>query len=154
MVGQMGRQKASWGKEDIIQKRRKGELKLMRNRGYFGLSWCLRGKESTCQCRRHSRYMLNSWVRKLPWRRKWQPHPVFLPGESHRQRSLADYSPWGGKSQMWLNNNRAGGQGKGLPWQTSSQDCAPNANSTSLIPGQETKIMYATWHNQKYKNEK
>ena len=31
--------------------------------------------------------------RKIPWRRKWQPTPVFLPGESHGQRSLAGYSP-------------------------------------------------------------
>ena len=37
-------------------------------------------------------------VRKIAWRRKWQPTPVFLPGESHRQRSLAGYSPWGYKS--------------------------------------------------------
>ena len=37
------------------------------------------------------------WVRKIPWRRKWQPTPVFLPGKSHRQRSLAGYSPWGPK---------------------------------------------------------
>ena len=36
-------------------------------------------------------------VRKIPWRRKWQPTPVFLPGESHGQRSLAGYSPWGRK---------------------------------------------------------
>ena len=34
---------------------------------------------------------------KIPWRRKWQPTPVFLPGESHGQRSLAGYSPWGRK---------------------------------------------------------
>ena len=33
----------------------------------------------------------------MPWRRKWQPTPVFLPGESHGQRSLAGYSPWGHK---------------------------------------------------------
>ena len=39
---------------------------------------------------------------KIPWRRKWQPTPVFLPGESHRQRSLADYSPRVTKSQTWL----------------------------------------------------
>ena len=31
---------------------------------------------------------------KIPWRRAWQPTPVFLPGESHGQRSLAGYSPW------------------------------------------------------------
>ena len=37
----------------------------------------------------------NSWVVKIPWRRAWQPTPVFLPGESHGQRSLARYSPWG-----------------------------------------------------------
>ena len=34
------------------------------------------------------------WARNIPWRRKWQPTPVFLPGKSHGQRSLADYSPW------------------------------------------------------------
>ena len=34
------------------------------------------------------------WVRKIPWRREWQPTPVFLPGEFPIQRSLAGYSPW------------------------------------------------------------
>ena len=34
------------------------------------------------------------WVRKIPWRRKWRPSPVFLPGEAHGQRSLVGYSPW------------------------------------------------------------
>ena len=51
--------------------------------------WCS-GKESSCQCRR-PRFDL--WVRKIPWRRKWQHIPVFLPGEFHGQRSLADPSP-------------------------------------------------------------
>ena len=37
----------------------------------------------------------NPWVRKIPWRREWQPAPVFLPGESYGQRSLEGYSPWG-----------------------------------------------------------
>ena len=37
------------------------------------------------------------WVWKIPWRRKWQPTPVFLPGESHGQRSLVGYSPRGRK---------------------------------------------------------
>ena len=35
------------------------------------------------------------WVGKMPWRREWQPIPVFLAGESHGQRNLAGYSPWG-----------------------------------------------------------
>ena len=37
------------------------------------------------------------WVRKMRWRREWQPTPVFLPGQSHGQRSLAGYSPRGCK---------------------------------------------------------
>ena len=37
------------------------------------------------------------WIGKFPWRRAWQPTPVFLPGESHGQRSLEGYSPWGDK---------------------------------------------------------
>ena len=37
----------------------------------------------------------NPWVGKIPWRRVWQPTPEFLPGDSHGQRSLAGYSPWG-----------------------------------------------------------
>ena len=42
--------------------------------------------------------MQETWVRKIPWRRKWQPTPAFLPGESHGQRSLVGYSPWGCKA--------------------------------------------------------
>ena len=39
----------------------------------------------------------NPWVREIPWKRKWQPTPVFLPGEFHGQRSLVGYSPRGCK---------------------------------------------------------
>ena len=45
------------------------------------------------------------WVGKIPWRKKWQSTPGLLPGKSHGQRSLIDYSPWGRKdSDMneWL----------------------------------------------------
>ena len=42
------------------------------------------GKNPACQCRRLKRHGFNPWVRKIPWRRTWQPTPVFLPGESHR----------------------------------------------------------------------
>ena len=41
-----------------------------------------RGKEPACQRRRHKRHGFNPWVGKIPWRRAWQPTPVFLPGES------------------------------------------------------------------------
>jgi len=55
------------------------------------------GKEPTCQCRRHKRRGFHPWIRKIPWRRAWQPTPVFLLGESHGQRRLVGYSPWGYK---------------------------------------------------------
>ena len=55
-----------------------------------GLPCCLSGKESTCQCK-DGRF--DPWVGKIPWRREWQPTPVFLPGEYHEQRSLVGYSP-------------------------------------------------------------
>ena len=40
------------------------------------------------------------WVAKIPWRKKWLPTPVFLPGEFHGQRSLAGYSSWGRQTQL------------------------------------------------------
>ena len=54
------------------------------------------GKESVCQCRRTKRHGFNTWVGKIPWRRrrKRQATPVFLLGESHGQRSLVGYSSW------------------------------------------------------------
>ena len=59
-----------------------------------GLPGWLRGKESPCQHRRHG---FNPWVGKIPWWKAWHLTPVFLPGESHGQRSLVGYSPWGHK---------------------------------------------------------
>ena len=40
---------------------------------------------------------VRSWVGKIPWKRAWQPTPVFFPGEAHGQRSLVVYSPYGHK---------------------------------------------------------
>ena len=51
------------------------------------------GIEPACQCRRKKRYGFGPWVRKIRWRRAWQPTPVLLPGEFHGQRSLVGYSP-------------------------------------------------------------
>ena len=45
----------------------------------------------------HKRPEFNPWVKKIPWRRKWQLTPVFLPGKFHKQRSMEGYSPWGRK---------------------------------------------------------
>ena len=49
------------------------------------------GKEPACRCRRHKRCRFDPWVRKIPWRRAWQPTPVFLPEESQGQISLAGW---------------------------------------------------------------
>ena len=57
------------------------------------------GKDSTYQCMRCKRCRFNHLVEKIPWSRKWQPIPIFLPGKSHGQRRLVGCSPWGHKSQ-------------------------------------------------------
>ena len=57
------------------------------SKGTEGLPRWHSGKELACQCRRCKRYRFSQWVRNIPWRRKWQPTPVFLLGES----------PWTGK---------------------------------------------------------
>ena len=63
----------------------------------MGPPWGIRGKESTYKCRR---WRFDSWIGKIPWRRKWQPTPVFLPGKSH---SLWD---WELDRAQRLNNTR------------------------------------------------
>ena len=67
------------------------------------------GKEPACQSRR---CRFDPWVGKILWRRKWQPTPIFLPGEDHGQRSLAGYSPWDHREldtikrlTLWLPSN-------------------------------------------------
>ena len=57
----------------------------------WGLLRWLSGKESVCHCRRCG---FDPWARKIPWSRKWQHIPVFLPGKFHGERSLLGYSPW------------------------------------------------------------
>ena len=52
-------------------------------------------EEPACHCIRHKREGFDPWVRKIPWRRKWQPTPVFLPGKFHGQRRLVGHSTQG-----------------------------------------------------------
>ena len=81
-----------------------------------------RGQEPACQCKRCRRHQFDPWVGKIPWKRAWQPTPVFLLGEFHGQRSLAGYSPWVTQSwtrlstrmpDWWKSSNRRSGS-KGL----------------------------------------
>ena len=69
---------------------------------FLFLVWFI-GKESMCQCRRLG---FNPWVGKNPWRREWQPTPVFLAGKFHGQRSLVGYSPWGQKESNMTEHMR------------------------------------------------
>ena len=74
----------------------------------MGFPHGLSGKEFACQCRRCG---FNPWFGKIACRSIWQPTSVFLPGESHDQRSLVDYSLWGHKESdptERLNNNNNG----------------------------------------------
>ena len=59
-----------------------------------GLPWWPRWQRICLPCRRHR---FCPWVRKILWRREWLPTPVFLPGKSHKWRSLVGCSPWGRK---------------------------------------------------------
>ena len=74
-------------------------------KGCHGLLWWLSSKK----CR------FNPWVRKIPWKRKSQPIPVFLPREFHGQRSLAGYSPWGHKESDTTEATKHSTEHKGCP---------------------------------------
>ena len=74
-----------------------GESVLVRITLVLLLPWWLSWKRIPLQCRKCKRCRYNPWVGKIPWRRKWQLTPIFLPGKSHGQRSLEGYSVWGCK---------------------------------------------------------
>ena len=89
----------------------------------MGLSRWLSGKESACQCRWHRRCRFNSWVSKIPLRRKWQPIPVFLPGKFHGQSSLASYILCSNKElnmTEWLSTHTE--DRVGIPWWLSGEE--------------------------------
>ena len=79
---------SSWGRKESDMTEQLNRTELM------GLLWWLSVKESACQCKSLG---FDPWVRKIPWRRKWQPTWVFLSENSDGQRSLVGYSPWGQK---------------------------------------------------------
>ena len=76
----------------VTQARNLNCLKISLYFSLCGLAQWFSGKEPTCPCRR---CRFDPWVRKIPWRRKWQPTVAFLPGKF--QRGLAGYSPWSRK---------------------------------------------------------
>ena len=82
-----------------------GDFQLISLPIFLGFPGGSEGKQSACNAGDLSSI---TWVGTIPWRRKWQPTPVFLPGESGGQRSLAGYSPWGHRvGHNWEHISRA-----------------------------------------------
>ena len=79
------------------------------NKEICRVSWAFPGAAvvknlPACQYMRFKRFRLGPWVGKIPWSRKWQSVPVFLPGKFHGQRGLAAYSPQGHKESDTLSD--------------------------------------------------
>ena len=108
----------------------------------LGLARCS-GKESACQCRRHRRHRFDPRVGKIPWRRKWQPTPVFLPGKSHGQRSLVGYSPRGHKESSVAERTHTYARTHRLQWDTDHYKQLPQINTQ--LSNKEFATM--PWHN-------
>ena len=89
------------------------------------------GKESACQGRRCG---FSLWVGKIPWRRKWKPTLVFLPGKSHGQRSLVGYSPWGHRIRHdWAQHTHA-------------SHCIIHCSCSLTIPSQASITLVYSFH--------
>ena len=96
---------SSWNLSWVARKVEIGEctlvsgVRIFRGSGHFTSSGgFLDGRQRRTfwkeqSIKRHKKHEFDSWIQKIPWRRAWQSTPVFLPGESHGQRSLAGYSP-------------------------------------------------------------
>ena len=69
-----------------------------------GFPRCLSGKESAHRCKRCKTHRFDPWDGKIPWRRKWQPTPIFFPGKFHGQRAWWATVHGVAKSQRWLSN--------------------------------------------------
>ena len=86
-----------WPLISLIDKGRNNRQRWCLKPDSVGLPRWLSGKRIRLPMQEIWRRGFNPWVRKVPWRRRWQLTLVFLPGKSHGQRSLVDYSPWGGR---------------------------------------------------------
>ena len=84
--------------------------------------------------------MFDPWVGKMPWRRKWQSTPVFLPGELHGQRSLAGYSPWGHKR---VKHDLVTKQ----PQQQHCLVIQPTDSQAEFVPGAQIKCFFSLFFN-------
>ena len=92
-INKVKRQPSEWEKIIANETTEKGLIsKISKHLMGFPTGSVLKNLPHFGRCRR---YGFNPWVGKIPCRKEWQPTPVFLPGESHGQRSLVSHSPWG-----------------------------------------------------------
>ena len=116
---------------------------MLFSRRSFGSRICL-------QCRKPR---FSPWVGNIPWRREWEPTPVFLPGEPHGQRNLAGFSPWGHKESdtterllQCIKQEDSGAYSQILA--LSSVSCVSQKDSSSLCytgSSPHMSLHYYTW---------
>ena len=143
-----------WGHTELDTTEAKQQRQQSRLGAYKGLS----GKASACQCRRP---VFDPWIRNIPRRRKRQPALVFLPGQSHGQRSLAGYSPRSCKTVgRYLGAKQRESRldkDEGTPGLTSRMDVTTgcvndtagswaSGGSHSLLPNEETPSLNSEGH--------
>ena len=88
-------------------------------------------------CLQCGRPGFDPWVGKIPWRRKWQPTPVFLPVKSHGQKSLVGYTPWGCKVRHnWATNTFTFPHPSGF-----TQIPPPQQTSSEVVPAHPVPIL-------------
>ena len=97
-----------------------------------GLPRWLSGKESACQCRRYRKRRFSPWVQKIPWRRKWQPTLVFLPGKSHGQRKESGGLQF--KGSKWVGHRWTHREQKGIASQISGTSNLYSVSHPKLNP--------------------
>ena len=106
----------------------------------MGKPWQLSCKEPTFNapdCLQWKRLGFDPWVGKIPWRRKWQPTPIFLPRKSHWQSRLVGDSLWSCKSQTWTtwwlnHHNHRHHSYLGFPGSTVVQNLPANSGDTEM----------------------
>ena len=108
-----------------------------------GLPWCLRRQRTHLQWRRHR---LDPWVGKIPWRREWQPTPVFWPGKSPwTEESLVGYSRWGLK-ELDMTEQLSNCWETGCPIRTpvSAAPCPPRLRGEALCHTHQSADRFCT----------
>ena len=110
----------------------KGTTVCWIKKDYFGFPGGSMLKNPPAHARRRRRLRFNPWVRKIPWRRKWQPTPVFLHGKFHGQGSLAGYSPYDCKESDTTENTSVI-KLSGFPSGSAGKESACNVRDMGLI---------------------